>query len=160
MPPLERKIKVLELSLDPARWLEQEAERIGISEAELIRQAIERFISGPPAVLREERFLPERQSVAEYLERGVRLPPSEDVVKRVRVDGHQVLWLRAESRRLGIAQKELLRQAVDRFRSGPPAKLPSNPRSLWRRRDWLYTITASRSLEMEWERYRAEHANS
>lgn len=160
MPPLERTIRVLHLGLDQARWLEQEAERIGISEAELVRQAIERFMSGPAAVLREERFLPERQSVAEYPERGIRWPPREYVVKRVSVDGHQVLWLRAESRRLGIAQKEVLRQAVDRFRSGPPAKLPSDPCSLWRRRDWLYTVTASRSLEMEWERYRAEQVDS
>lgn len=158
MPILERMKKAVPLSLAQARWLEEEAERTGIAEAELIRQAIERLMAGPPVEFRPERYGLKRQSLAEYLQLGA--PPSTEVLKTFKLELPQILWLRAESKRLGVSHKELLCQAVERFQSGPPAKLPSDPRFLWRRKDWLYTVTASQSLEMEWERYRARQANS
>lgn len=145
---------MMRLGLDQARWLEEEAERIGIAEAELIRQAIERLRAGPPAEIRWEDLRPPRRPVAEYLQQGVGYPPREDVLKLIRLEGRAVRWLRAESRRLGVSHRSLLRQAVERLQAGPPAQLPSNRSSLWRRRDWLYTVTASESLEREWERYR------
>ena len=160
MPILERMGKAVPLSLAQARWLEEEAERTGIAEAELIRQAIKRLMAGPPAEFRPERYGLKRPPLAEYLKRGDWPPPSEDVLKTFKLDLPQILWLREESKRLGVSHKELLCQAVERFQSGPPAELPSDPRFLWRRKDWLYTVTASQSLERKWERYRARQANA
>ena len=122
-----------------------------------LAQARWRLMAGPPAVFQEDQF-GVQQPVAGYLQRGAGWPPCKDVLKLVRVEPTQILWLRAESRRLGVSQRRLLRQAVDRFQSGPPAKLPSDRRSLWRRKDWRYKVTASHSLEREWERYRARQA--
>ena len=42
-------LKVAIVNLDQASWLESEAEKIGVSQAELIRQGIERLRAGPPA---------------------------------------------------------------------------------------------------------------
>jgi hypothetical protein len=41
--------KVAVADEDQACWLEAEAEKIGVSQAELIRQGIERLRAGPPA---------------------------------------------------------------------------------------------------------------
>ena len=153
-------MKALYLRLDQARWLENGAERAENSEAELVRQAIERLMAGQPAVFRDEAFPPQGQPLTESMEPGARFPPSEDVLKRIRLEGHQIKWIKTEARRLEVTQKELFRHVIDRFMAGPPATLTSNPRSLWRRRDWLYTVSASESLERKWERYRAEQVNS
>lgn len=149
-------MKVVSLGLDQARWLEGEAERSGIAEAELIRQAIERMMADPLAEDWEQQF--DLWFDAEYLERGVRLPPGEDVLKRVRLEQRQAIWL--DTRRLGHSHRERLRQALERLQSGPPAKLPSDLRSLWKRRDWLYTVGASVSQALRWERYRARQRDS
>jgi len=44
-----RTLKVALVSLEQARWLEEESKRLGVSQAELIRQGIERLRAGPPA---------------------------------------------------------------------------------------------------------------
>lgn len=44
-----RVLKVAVVNEDQACWLESEAEKLGVSQAELIRQGIERLRAGPPA---------------------------------------------------------------------------------------------------------------
>jgi len=42
-------LKVAVVNMDQACWLESEAEKVGVSQTELIRQGIERLRAGPPA---------------------------------------------------------------------------------------------------------------
>ena len=42
-------LKVAIVNMDQASWLESESEKIGVSQAELIRQGIERLRARPPA---------------------------------------------------------------------------------------------------------------
>jgi len=156
----EPTLKMMLLSLDQGRWLEKEAERTGIAEAELIRQAIERLQAGPPAEFPWEQLGQRRRPFAYWLQQGIDWPPREDVQKLVRIERRMLRWLNQESRRLGVSHRELLCEAIKRFQAGPPARLPSNRSSLWRRKDWLYTVTASESLARKWERYRLRQLDS
>jgi hypothetical protein len=155
----EPTLKMMRLGIDQARWIEKEADRLGIAESELIRQAIERLRRGPPAVFRWEALRPRRPPGEYYRQKGIGYPPREDVHKLVRLERRAVRWIRAESKTIGVSHRDLIRQAIERLQAGPPAELPSSRCSLWRRRDWLYTMTASESLEREWERYRLREAS-
>jgi hypothetical protein len=134
------------IDIEQGFWLEQEAERLDICQAELIRQAIERLRAGPPAQFRWERY--ERAPywrLEDYVAGRIGLYCRRGVLKAATLSQEQAHWIEQESHRVAISQVELIRQAIERLQAGPPAQRPADPRLWLRRMDWLHTTSASTS---------------
>jgi hypothetical protein len=76
------------------------------------------------------------------------------VLKVAIVNLDQASWLESEAEKIGVSQAELIRQAIERLRAGPPARRPVDRRCWWRSREWLEQMAEEQRRAKENWRYR------